>query len=70
MRVHGACRPSFYDAAGSHLFDQITETQEYYPTRTERAILKKYSGEIVRQAGHKYHAGRTGARAAPAKLKF
>ena len=41
----------FYDAEGSHLFDQITETPEYYPTRTERAILKKYSGEIVRQAG-------------------
>src|SRR5579864_789322 len=41
----------FYDAAGSHLFDQITETPEYYPTRTERAILKKYAGEIVRQAG-------------------
>src|SRR5947199_8150568 len=41
----------FYDAAGSHLFEQITETPEYYPTRTERAILKKYSGEIVRQAG-------------------
>jgi len=41
----------FYDAAGSHLFEQITETPEYYPTRTERAILKKYSGEIVEQAG-------------------
>ncbi|MGH9638235.1 MAG: L-histidine N(alpha)-methyltransferase, partial [Candidatus Angelobacter sp.] len=41
----------FYDAAGSHLFDQITETPEYYPTRTERGILKKYAGEIVRQAG-------------------
>src|SRR4029077_19906185 len=41
----------FYDAAGSHLFEQITETAEYYPTRNERAILKKYSGEIVRQPG-------------------
>ncbi len=41
----------FYDAAGSQLFEQITETPEYYPTRTERAILKKYAGEIVRQAG-------------------
>ena len=41
----------FYDAAGSRLFDQITETAEYYPTRTERTILKKYSGEIVRQGG-------------------
>ncbi|MGZ4843670.1 MAG: L-histidine N(alpha)-methyltransferase, partial [Candidatus Angelobacter sp.] len=41
----------FYDAAGSHLFEQITETPEYYPTRTERGILEKYEGEIVRQAG-------------------
>jgi dimethylhistidine N-methyltransferase len=41
----------FYDAAGSHLFEQITETPEYYPTRTERTILKKYAGEIIRQAG-------------------
>jgi dimethylhistidine N-methyltransferase len=42
----------FYDAAGSHLFEQITETQEYYPTRTERAILKRYAGEIISQAGN------------------
>ncbi len=42
----------FYDAAGSRLFDQITETPEYYPTRTERAILKKYAGAIVEQAGN------------------
>jgi dimethylhistidine N-methyltransferase len=42
----------FYDAAGSHLFELITETPEYYPTRTERGILKKYAGEIIRQAGN------------------
>jgi dimethylhistidine N-methyltransferase len=42
----------FYDAAGSHLFEQITETLEYYPTRTERGILKRYAGEIIRQAGN------------------
>jgi L-histidine Nalpha-methyltransferase len=42
----------FYDAAGSHLFEQITETPEYYPTRTERAILKRYAGEIISQAGN------------------
>jgi L-histidine N-alpha-methyltransferase len=41
----------FYDAAGSRLFDQITETPEYYPTRTERAILTEFAGEMVRQAG-------------------
>ncbi|MEY8141548.1 L-histidine N(alpha)-methyltransferase [Falsihalocynthiibacter arcticus] len=29
----------FYDNAGSHLFEEITELEEYYPTRTELAIL-------------------------------
>jgi len=29
----------FYDAAGSQLFQQITELPEYYPTRTELQIL-------------------------------
>jgi len=29
----------FYDARGSDLFEQITRLPEYYPTRTERAIL-------------------------------
>jgi dimethylhistidine N-methyltransferase len=42
----------FYDAAGSHLFEQITETPEYYPTRTERAILRDFAGEMVQQAGN------------------
>jgi len=41
----------FYDAAGSQLFDEITETAEYYPTRTERAILMESAGEMVRQTG-------------------
>ena len=41
----------FYDAEGSRLFDEITETEEYYPTRTERAMLTEYAGEMVRQAG-------------------
>src|SRR6201995_1384204 len=42
----------FYDAAGSDLFDQITETPEYYPTRTERAILFDYATDMVSQAGN------------------
>jgi L-histidine Nalpha-methyltransferase len=37
----------FYDAAGSALFEEITELQEYYPTRTELAILQERAGEIV-----------------------
>src|SRR5215470_1716154 len=41
----------FYDAEGSCLFDEITETPEYYPTRTERSILQESAGEMVRQAG-------------------
>ncbi len=40
----------FYDAAGSRLFDQITELPEYYVTRTERAILADRAEEIVRRA--------------------
>ncbi|HEY6306369.1 MAG TPA: L-histidine N(alpha)-methyltransferase [Candidatus Angelobacter sp.] len=41
----------FYDAAGSLLFEQITETPEYYPTRTERGILDAFAAEIAGQAG-------------------
>lgn len=29
----------FYDECGSYLFDQICELEEYYPTRTEMAIM-------------------------------
>jgi L-histidine N-alpha-methyltransferase len=31
----------FYDEAGSHLFDQITELPEYYLTRTERTLFRE-----------------------------
>ena len=41
----------FYDAAGSRLFDAITELPEYYPTRTELAILRAHAGEIARRCG-------------------
>src|SRR5258708_19983823 len=40
----------FYDAAGSRLFDQITELPEYYVTRTERGILTARAEEIVHLA--------------------
>lgn len=36
----------FYDAAGSRLFDQICDTPEYYPTRTELAIVRAHAGEM------------------------
>lgn len=32
----------FYDAEGSRLFDQITQLDAYYPTRTEIALLKAH----------------------------
>ena len=41
----------FYDERGSQLFEQITELEEYYPTRTERAILEESSDAIVAAAG-------------------
>jgi L-histidine N-alpha-methyltransferase len=41
----------FYDAHGAELFDQICEQPEYYPTRSERAILETRSAEIVAATG-------------------
>ncbi len=41
----------FYDARGSELFEQITEQPEYYPTRTELAILRDSAAEIVALTG-------------------
>ncbi|MBF6330689.1 L-histidine N(alpha)-methyltransferase [Nocardia transvalensis] len=40
----------FYDARGSRLFEAITELPEYYPTRTERALLEHVVGEVARIA--------------------
>ncbi len=37
----------FYDARGAELFDRICELPEYYPTRTERAILEQRAAEIA-----------------------
>lgn len=42
----------FYDHEGSLLFERITELPEYYLTRTERAILTEYAGEIISAAGN------------------
>ena len=41
----------FYDSAGSELFAAITQLPEYYPTRTEVALLERYRGEIGRRCG-------------------
>lgn len=37
----------FYDDHGSRLFNQICETEEYYPTRTEEDLLSRYSTDII-----------------------
>jgi dimethylhistidine N-methyltransferase len=41
----------FYDARGSQLFDAICELPEYYPTRTELAMLEAYAPEIAQRIG-------------------
>lgn len=42
----------FYDDEGSRLFELITETPEYYPTRTERGIFERYVYDIAVHAGN------------------
>ncbi|MDH5423540.1 MAG: L-histidine N(alpha)-methyltransferase [Gammaproteobacteria bacterium] len=37
----------FYDHRGSVLFDQICDTPEYYPTRTESKLLSRYCQHII-----------------------
>ena len=41
----------FYDFHGSKLFEQITRLKEYYPTRTEKKILKDNKIEIANKIG-------------------
>lgn len=40
-----------YDDRGSALFEQICDLPEYYPTRTEQAILEAYASEIAQLTG-------------------
>jgi len=42
----------FYDEKGSRIFEAICETPEYYPTRTEQAILRENAAEIANIIGH------------------
>ncbi|MFF0816063.1 L-histidine N(alpha)-methyltransferase [Rhodococcus sp. NPDC003318] len=37
----------FYDARGSELFEQITTLPEYYPTRTERELLRVSAAHVA-----------------------
>ncbi len=41
----------FYDARGSELFELITELPEYYPTRTERELLRRHVDDIAQLSG-------------------
>jgi dimethylhistidine N-methyltransferase len=41
----------FYDKKGSELFDAITDLPEYYPTRTEIALLKQYANDFAELLG-------------------
>ena len=41
----------FYDEQGSRLFEEITRLEEYYPTRTEAAILSENAKRIVARSG-------------------
>ena len=45
-----SCR-YLYDAAGSDLFERITEQPEYYLTRVEAALLASHARDIAALAG-------------------
>ena len=51
-RPHKALPPKyFYDARGCDLFEQICEAPEYYPTRTELAIMSEHAAAMARFLG-------------------
>ncbi len=51
-RVPKAISPKyFYDETGSKLFEQICELPEYYPTRTELALLQTHAEDMAAQFG-------------------
>ena len=45
----------FYDKTGSALFDRICELEEYYPTRTEIALLERHGEEFAELSGPACH---------------
>jgi len=48
---HSISPKYFYDVEGSRLFDRICALPEYYPTRTELAILQAHAAEMAALAG-------------------
>lgn len=52
LAAQAALSPKFlYDGLGSRLFEAICELPEYYPTRTEAAIIARHGAEIARAVG-------------------
>ena len=47
-----------YDHRGSELFEEITRLPEYYPTRTETALLERYQRRDRRRARQRRGGGR------------
>ena len=43
----------FYDERGSQLFEAICELPEYYPTRTELALMRECAGDMAARIGPK-----------------
>ncbi len=43
----------FYDARGSQLFEAICDLPEYYPTRTEIALMHEHAASIAKRIGPK-----------------
>jgi uncharacterized SAM-dependent methyltransferase len=41
----------FYDEVCAALFEQITELDEYYPTRTELGIMERHAAEMAELLG-------------------
>ncbi|UXH79610.1 L-histidine N(alpha)-methyltransferase [Roseateles amylovorans] len=48
---HSISPKYFYDAQGSSLFERICELPEYYPTRTELALLDQHAPEFAARMG-------------------
>lgn len=42
----------FYDSEGSVIFEEITQLEEYYPTRSEASILQDKHREITKLFAH------------------
>lgn len=41
----------FYDVRGSALFEEITRLAEYYPTRTETAVMQAHGADMLQKVG-------------------